>query len=262
MRIASRMPRKSRITQRGPYEDIGLFWVEVQKRGGTMMDNGTVQPTKWYSNSKKLVILFSQPPVLWVAECWNKVEAKVPFTSIFTNWCYKFALKEEKEHFPTPVDDQITAVVDPEEVDMLISSPNLAQGNLMIIVKESSHDPIMWKSLIPISCHSKKSLPSSTRWRRRMGTNHTFMQRVCFFSSLPTSQTIWSYSSRHNYWTDLWGSYCEKSCKPGDVTFVVTCRETERFVNEIHTHEAKTRNLVQTLSVFFQFTSDSRAFWR
>ena len=44
----------------------------VQKRNGTvahMMDNGTVQPTKWYSNSKKLVILFSQPPVLRVAEC-------------------------------------------------------------------------------------------------------------------------------------------------------------------------------------------------
>ena len=32
------------------------------ERSGTvaqMMDNGTVQPTKWYSNSKKLVILIS-----------------------------------------------------------------------------------------------------------------------------------------------------------------------------------------------------------
>ena len=30
-------------------------------------------------------------------------------------------------------------------------------------------------------------------------------------------------------------------CKPGDVTYVVISRETERFVNEIHTHEAETR---------------------
>ena len=31
-------------------------------------------------------------------------------------------------------------------------------------------------------------------------------------------------------------------CKPGDVTHVVISRETERFVIEIHTHEAKTRS--------------------
>ena len=67
MRLACRTPRKSRITQTCFYQDIGLFWVQVLKRDGTvvhMMDNGTVQPTKWYSNSKKVVILYSQPPVL------------------------------------------------------------------------------------------------------------------------------------------------------------------------------------------------------
>ena len=43
-----------------------------------------------------------------------------------TNWCYNFALKkEEKEHVPTPVNNRIMAVVEPEEVDMLISSPTL-----------------------------------------------------------------------------------------------------------------------------------------
>ena len=31
-------------------------------------------------------------------------------------------------------------------------------------------------------------------------------------------------------------------CRPGDVTYVVISRETERFVNEIHTHEAKIRS--------------------
>ena len=31
-------------------------------------------------------------------------------------------------------------------------------------------------------------------------------------------------------------------CKPGDVTYVVISREAERFVNKIHTHEAKNRS--------------------
>ena len=31
-------------------------------------------------------------------------------------------------------------------------------------------------------------------------------------------------------------------CKPRDVTYVVISRETERFVNEIHTHEARIRS--------------------
>ena len=67
MRIASRTPRNSRIAQTSFYQDVGLSWVEVRKRDGTvahLMDNATVQPTKWYSNEKKLVILFSQQPVL------------------------------------------------------------------------------------------------------------------------------------------------------------------------------------------------------
>ena len=44
-----------------------FLWVQVRRRDGTvahLMDSGTVKPTKLYSNSKKLVILFSQQPVL------------------------------------------------------------------------------------------------------------------------------------------------------------------------------------------------------
>ena len=52
--------------------------------------------------------------------------------SVVTNWCYGFPLKEGREHIPAPVDNRIMANVEPEEVDMLISSPNLAQGNLMM----------------------------------------------------------------------------------------------------------------------------------
>ena len=58
---------------------------------------------------------------------------QVSIYAAVTNWCYIFALRmEEKEHIPIPVDNRVMAVVDPEEVDMLISSPNLAQGNLMM----------------------------------------------------------------------------------------------------------------------------------
>ena len=53
--------------------------------------------------------------------------------AVVANWCYKFALKrEEREHIPTPVNNRIMANVEPEEVDMLISSRNPAQGNLMM----------------------------------------------------------------------------------------------------------------------------------
>ena len=69
-----------------------------------------------------------------------------------TNWCHKFALqKEEEEHIPTPVDNRILPIVEPEDVEMLISSPNQAQGKLMMqneakfraFGKERSHDPIV-----------------------------------------------------------------------------------------------------------------------
>ena len=42
MTLASRTQRKSKIIQRGFYQDIRLFWVQVRKRNGTaahMMDN-------------------------------------------------------------------------------------------------------------------------------------------------------------------------------------------------------------------------------
>ena len=65
MRIASRTQKKSRITQRNSYQDIGLFRVQGRQRDGMAnltinRDSGIAQPTKWYSNSKKLAIPSSQ----------------------------------------------------------------------------------------------------------------------------------------------------------------------------------------------------------
>ena len=94
-------------------------------------------------------------------------------------------------------------------LSMLVSFPvtwipdDADRDEIQRIGKGSPHDPIMWKSFIPMSCHSRKTLPSWTRWERRMRRSHTFMQRKNLFSSLPTSQTIGSQSSRHNYGTDL-----------------------------------------------------------
>ena len=49
-----------------------------------------------------------------------------------TDWCYEIAwTNEEKEHVAILVDNRIQALVDPEKVDMLMSSPNQAQGNLV-----------------------------------------------------------------------------------------------------------------------------------
>ena len=131
--------------------------------------------------------------------------------------------RKKKENIPTPVDNRIMANVEPEEVEMLISSPNHTQGNLMMqseaqnleCRKQGSHDPIMRKSLIPISRYRWKIPPRSTRWRRRMARSYTSMQKNYLFSSYATSQTVWtnssSNSSRHNSWTGPRGSYCETS---------------------------------------------------
>ena len=58
---------------------------------------------------------------------------QVSIYGVVTNWCHNFVLKEEeREHIPTPMDNRIMAHVELEEVEMLISSPNEAQGNLMM----------------------------------------------------------------------------------------------------------------------------------
>ena len=80
-------------------------------------------------------------------------------------------MKDDKDHSPAHVNNQIMAIVQPEEVSSLASSPNLAQGNLMMqseasfrVLEKNVHmTRLSEKNLIPISCHSRKPLPSSTR---------------------------------------------------------------------------------------------------
>ena len=65
MRIVSITLKRSRITRRDSNQYNGHFWVHCRKRDGMAIltikkDNGIAQPTKWYSDSKKLAILSSK----------------------------------------------------------------------------------------------------------------------------------------------------------------------------------------------------------
>ena len=160
MRIASLTLRKSRVTRRNSYQDIGLFCgSRIRKRDGMATltinkDSGTAPPTKWYSNSKKLVIQSSQVPVLWVVESWSREEVRVPFTSLEILWirnnfsnssflesdqcpCGSHGLvlsirfDKWRKRITIPVDNGIWTMVKPAEVELLVFPPNLALGNKM-----------------------------------------------------------------------------------------------------------------------------------
>ena len=62
MIIAFRTPSRSRIIRTGFYQDMDFSGYRFGKE--VFDGQGDLQPTKWYSNSEKLVILFSQLPVL------------------------------------------------------------------------------------------------------------------------------------------------------------------------------------------------------
>ena len=49
-----------------------------------------------------------------------------------TDWCNQFGLTiDDKEQVATPVDNGPLTMMDPVEVDMLVSPPNVALGNKM-----------------------------------------------------------------------------------------------------------------------------------
>ena len=87
-----------------------------------------------------------------------------------TDWCYQFGLtNEEKERVTFPVDNGILTMIEPEEVDMLVSLPNLALENKMqggasfrVLEKRIQKTQLCEKNLIPASCDSRKSLQNST----------------------------------------------------------------------------------------------------
>ena len=82
-----RMPIESRITRWNSRTDIEHSWVQGRKRSCLLKkENGILQPTKWYSDSKKLVILCSKVSVPWVVESWGRRKVRVPLTSMEIRW--------------------------------------------------------------------------------------------------------------------------------------------------------------------------------
>ena len=206
-------PTGYKKNSRNSYQDIGLSGFSVGEKDGMVthkVDNGTVQPTKWYSNSKKLVIPFSQPPVLWVAEYWKQRKGKstIHFNGEFmnteflnhtrnsvnqvsvyaavTDWCYKFTLtKEAKEHIPTPVDNRILAIVDPEEVGHVDIFSESRTGDTWCRVMQASE---YWKRRLtwPQLCEKAlfQYLVTAGRWKRRMeDKSHLYADNILVLES-------------------------------------------------------------------------------
>ena len=167
---------------------------------------------------------------------------QVSIYAAVAKWCYKFASKEEeKEHIPRTM-----AVVEPEEVDMLISSPNLAQGNLMMqneakirVLEEKVHmTQLCEKALI-------QYLVTARNCNQRIYLFSRVFPQAKPLGAFPAGTIIGPISEVHivkilvEHGVEI---AIPSIGKPGDVTCVVISRETERFVNGNHTHEAKTKS--------------------
>ena len=105
-----------------------------------------------------------------------------------------------------------------------------------------------------------------------MGTTHTFTQKIFLFSSLfPQAKPLGVLQQAHIIIGPTEEVHSVKIldeyevevailsiCKPGDVTYVMISRETERFVNEIHIHEGKTPDPVGNCSKIFKKLKKAR----
>ena len=137
------------------YQDIGLFWVQVRKRNGTaahMLDTCDRTANKMAQQFKEAghPIFTATSAVsrgnvetterqMYHSLQWRFHEHRCFVSnksfcesSQYLRGCYELVLqicfeRGKQEHVPTPVDNRITTVVEAEELDMLMSSPNLAQ---------------------------------------------------------------------------------------------------------------------------------------
>ena len=207
------------------------------ERDGTvahMMDNGTVQPTKWYSNSKKLAIFFTatsalsrgmlkprkgkctihfngdfmntellcQTIILWIKSVFTRL-LRIGVTQI----CFE---EGRNRTHSTPVDDRIMAVVEPE------SFPNLAQGNMMM-QSEAKFRSIEKRRFTWPNYVKKPYVTTGRRYQVQPDGEDGWGQisHLCreYLGSrvFPQANPLGGFSSRYNYRTDLWGSYCGDS---------------------------------------------------
>ena len=163
MRIAFRMPIKSRITRWNSRKDNWTFLgpgSEEKWNGNSSyaqkQKNGILQPTKWYSDSKKLVILYSKVSVPWSRGTLKQKKSKsailfnenlmktellfqathsVNQLNITEQWrigvINSVWQKKKKRRVAVPVDNKILTMVEPQEVELLVSPPTQAPGKMV-----------------------------------------------------------------------------------------------------------------------------------
>ena len=185
-------------------------------------------------------------------------------SSQYLHGCYELVLQicfEEgkQEHVPTPVDNRITTVVEAKELDMFMSSPNLAQGNLMmgmkqifrVLGKKGSHDLHFVKKPYSNIMSQQEVAAKFDQMEKADGDKSHLCREYTSSRAFPQAKPLGTISAG-----TIMGPISEvlvvkildecgvevaipSICKPGDVTYVVISRETERDVNEIHTDEQK-----------------------
>ena len=136
-----------------------------------------------------------------------------------TDWCCQFGLTtEEKEQVAIPVENGISTVVDPEEVEMLVSRPNLALGNKMqgsasfrLLEKRVQMTHLCEKALFQHLVSAGNCYPirldGDDGWRHFTLSCREYTSSRAYLKNI----SIGSISYRCNCWTSHRSSSCESS---------------------------------------------------
>ena len=183
-----------------------------------------------------------------------------------TNRCYQFGLtEEEKGRVGIPVDNKILTMVEPEEMELLVSPPTQAPGNRMqgsalsfkAMEKKVQATQLCQKTFfqhLVIACEF-----FSTRCGRRLGTVTAMCREYSSSRSYPKTQalaapegaTIGPVLDFHI--VEILDEYgieiaIPLVADPKNSSYVVITRETERLVNEIHDHKKELRSSSELLA--------------
>ena len=172
-----------------------------------------------------------------------------------TDWCYQFGLtdEEKKKQVAIPVYNRILTMVEPEEVEMLVSSLNLALGNKM---PRSASFRVLEKRIQMAQLCDKvlfqHLVTAGNLVMKTDGKNYSSMPRIFKFSRYcPKTPALAAFATNtiigpvlEVHTVKMHDGYAlevaiQLICRPKDTSYVVISRETERCVNEIHDHKAE-----------------------
>ena len=104
--------------------------------------------------------------------------------------------------------EQVLIMVEPEEVEMLVSLSNLALGNKMlgsasfrILEKRVDMTQLCEKHYSSI-LSQQEIVTKFDQMEKTDGNKSLFMPRICDFSCLSANQSLSSHPRRNDYWTD------------------------------------------------------------